>query len=342
MAEWVRAAEVQLETHRWLTSPAGVRWQRGWIAAEMRNEPAKGEVYALLAQAEPQKLLTADAIWVAEEMGEVIDFARETFKAEPMEREDFIVHTGFLYFQKPLLMLDRNSKNVSVGAISWCPVRFTNKTQAEVYAEASPALVGLDIDGHGTEATFHDSEVEEDQWGMALTIYSSARAEGDDYHQTHVNMQATLGSGELSPLHYTYVMFGSPLDDGDMYDEHEVYTAADHWWKLIQTTLRLMQQRVFEQIETPIPRPERRRWQRAVKHSPKEILVIRLRRTKPKHGDPVESGRTLTHRHIRDGHWRMQPYPSLGRSRQIWIAPTVVGDDSLPLIVKRRYYKWDR
>jgi len=103
-----------------------------------------------------------------------------------------------------------------------------------------------------------------------------------------------------------------------------------------------MQQRVFERVDTPTPRPTRRRWQRANKTAPKEILVVRLRRTSPRHGEPVESGRTLTHRHIRDGHWRNQWYPSFNRHRQIWIAPTVVGDESLPLIVKRRFYRWDR
>jgi len=339
MADWAKAAEVQLELHRWLLSPHGTRWMRGWIGAETRSEPAKGRMYQLLAAAEPQKLLTADSIWVAEEMSEVIMHAREGFQPEPIEREDFLVHTDFCFFQKPLLMLDRNGKNVSIGAISWCPVHFTDKTMEEIYAEGSSAL-DLDESGHGTAIVNHVPD--EDKWGMCIAIFSSAFAEGDSYAETHREAMRQMQACELIPLHFTTVVFGDPFGEGDLYDEDGRYTAADHWWKTIQTTLRLMQQRVFERVDTPTPRPTRRRWQRANKTAPKEILVVRLRRTSPRHGEPVESGRTLTHRHIRDGHWRNQWYPSFNRHRQIWIAPTVVGDESLPLIVKRRFYRWDR
>lgn len=339
MADWVKAPEVQLELHRWFTSDVGRTWTRGWVAAERRAERLKGDTYGMALATEPQKLLTADAIWVAEEMSEIISYAREGFQPEPMEREDFIVHTGFVYFEKPLHMLDRNGMTVSLGAISWCPLRVTGKGEHEVFAEDYADLKRETT--NGTEAILYGSEVTEDKWGMLLGLYSSASDPEDSFHESHQGMRKEMGAPELIPLHFVDVMFGDPLG-GHLTDEHGRTTGADQWWKTVQTTLRMMQQRVFERADEPTPRATRRRWEREGKSAPKEICVVRLRRAKHKTGEPVESGRTLTHRHIRDGHWRWQFYPSVNRHRQIWIAQTVVGDESLPLIVKKRYYKWDR
>jgi len=343
VAEWVKAAETQLEVHRWLTSPKGLAWVRYWIQGMTKAEPAKAQGYTLYMQAEAQKLLTADAIWVDSEMTEVIEFARESFAPEEMHPDDFIVHTGFVYFAKPLLMPDRHGKIVSIGAFSWCPLRFTSKTAAEIYAEQS----SMEKEGrNGTEIIAYGDAVSDleqrDEWGMAISIFSSMTDERDEFHDVHQEMQRHFNAPEVAPLHVTQVRFGDPFGDGDLYDENEDYTGADHWWKTIQTTLRLMQQRVVAHSEGPIPRSTRRRWERLHKTAPKDVMVVRLRRAST-HG-PKEEGedvRTLTHRHIRVGHWRNQPYAD-GVYRQIWIHQTVVGDESLPLIVKKRYWKWDR
>lgn len=318
MAEWVRAAEVQLETYRWWTSPEGQRWLRGWIAAEKRSEARKGDYYDLLSHAEPSKLLTADAIWISPEMCEIVQAARDGFQPESMEREDFITHTGFAYFAHPLWMYDRSERKVSIGAMSWCPVIFKSE--------------GLET----AEVTEKDTD------GMAITLYSSTIDPNDDYGE-HLRLFHERYGSELVPLHLTTVIFGEPLDEGDLLDDEGRYTGADHWWKTVQSTLRLMQQRVFVQEEARLPRATRRRMQREGAGHIEEVLVIRLRRPSATRAEPEEpSGRTLTHRHLRDGHWRGQWYPSLQRHRQIWISPTIVGDENLPLVIKRRYYKWDR
>jgi len=337
MAEWVKAAELQLELHRWLTSERGRRWTRGWIEAEIRSEPSKGHMYGLLAAAEPQKLLTADSIWVDPEMTELISIAREDFQPEIMANEDFLVHTGFCYFAEPILIHDRNRRVISLGAISWCPIRFTNKTLDEVEAGGLPELTQ-----DGSEIVSHDPSLREDLWGIDLTLYTSTVDDRDDYHATHVEARRQLGAPELLPLHYIPVVFGEPLDEGHLLDEYGRPTGAEEWWKTVQVTLRLMQQRIVSQEDAHVPRATRRRYERAGMYAPSQVCIIRLRRTKPKTGDHEETGRTLTHRHIREGHWRNQWYPSVQRHRQIRIQRTIVGDDSLPLIVKRRFYRWDR
>ncbi len=74
------------------------------------------------------------------------------------------------------------------------------------------------------------------------------------------------------------------------------------------------------------------------------VVVVRLRREKgdtPADHEPEPAN--YSHRFIRRGHWRNQPYPSEGTHRQIWINPTIVGDEQLPLILKpRRAFEWDR
>jgi hypothetical protein len=341
MSEWVRAAEVQLHEYRWLTSELGQRWSRGWVRAEVEAEPTKGNVYALLMHAEPMKLLTADAIWVAPEICDVIDVARESFEPESLEREDFLTHTGFCYFAKPLYMLDRNKKKVSVGAISWCPTVFKGKddepAEKELVLAEDDAGARLAASAH----TLDQYESNEERWGMAICLYSSAYSAEDDFASEHAKWMQEFNAPELMPLHLTAIEFGDTLDEGHLLDESGRYTGADEWWKTVQTTLRLMQQRVVVAEDARLPRATRRRGQ-AQGQPLSEVTVIRLRKTSTRHEAEEPSGRTLTHRHLRDSFWRSQWYPSVQRHRQIWIAPTVVGDESLPLVIKKRYYKWDR
>lgn len=337
MGEFVKAAETQLELHRWLLSEKGQLWLRHWIMGERQTEPAKGDMYRTLAMAEPQKLLTADSIWVDSEMSELIEVAREDFKPEPFLHTDLLVHTGFVYFDRPIYMNDRNKQRLTIGGFSFCPLRVTPKSSEEVHAEK------YELDQEGSEVVIYGQEVPEAS-GIALCLYTSTVVTDDAYHASMQGVRREYTAPDLLPLHFTPVFFGSDLDDGDMYDEQGRYTGADEWWITIQVCLRLMQQRIVTHEDMLIPRATRRRWERETKSAPKDVCVIRLRRSRPKaHSDEeVESGRKLTHRHFRDGHWRNQWYPSLQAHRQIRIQPTVVGDSSLPFYNKRRFYKWDR
>jgi hypothetical protein len=338
MSEWTKAAETQLHLHRWLMSDHGQQSTHNWLRAERESEPAKGHVYSMLAYAEPMKLLTADAIWISPEICDVIDVAREGFQPESMEREDFITPTGFAYFAKPIYMLDRSQLKVSVGAISWCPVVFKDESeQAEnehVFAEVEGAKLGVSLTERGKDPVG-------DKWGMSICLYSSALADDDSFTEEHRERMRRWNYPELMMLHLVPVAFGDTLNEGHLLDEEGRPTAADQWWKTVQTTLRLMQQRVVVADDVRLPRATRRR-AKAEGLPLQEVMVIRLRRASTRHEGEEPSGRTLTHRHLRDGHWRGQWYPSIQKHRQIWISPTVVGDESLPLVIKKRYYKWDR
>lgn len=315
-AEWTRAAETQLALHRWMTSSAGGRWMSNWLRAEIESTPKKAATVGLLANAEPMKLLTADPIWVSEEMCDIVDAARQDFQPEPLLWDDFIVPTGFLYFARPLIMDDRRGTKVSVGAISWCPANFPSKPGEPDAAEG-------------------------DDWGMAFGMFSSSRAPEDAFHADHLEMIAKAGACELVPLHFVPVRFGDELGEAGDFDDDQEYAAANEWWRTIQATLRLMQQRVAVSTETPLPRPDRRRAERAG-FAQTDVLVITLRRPSGHGSEPHESSVDWTHRWIVGGHWRNQWYPATKTHRQIWISPYVKGPEDAPLVVKKRYMKWER
>lgn len=179
-------------------------------------------------------------------------------------------------------------------------------------------------------------------WGMSVALYSSTRAKEDSFAAKHAEFVREFGGTELVPLHYTAVEYGDVLDEGHLQDEDGNYTGADQWWMLVQSALRLMQQRVSIRSDERLPRPFRRRFERANLPVP-EVVVIRLRRPTTRHHSDEEGGTVnWTHQWIVDGFWRNQWFPSLGRHKQVWISPYVKGPADLPLVLKKRTYRWDR
>ena len=163
--------------------------------------------------------------------------------------------------------------------------------------------------------------------GVALTLYAVAKLES-------WNAEWPPPPPRL-PIHHTPWYFGMSFE-GNEIDELGARTGVDKWWRVIQTTLRLMQQRVAVKHHERVDRATRRRGI-AKGFREREVVVVKLRREKGEpHGDEPAGHANYTHRFIRSGHWRNQPYPSEGVYRQIWIHPTVVGDPDLPLIVRPR------
>jgi hypothetical protein len=114
------------------------------------------------------------------------------------------------------------------------------------------------------------------------------------------------------------------------------------WWRLAQTTFRLMQEfKPVHRSQATLARGARRRAQR-VGFEPREITVVTLRR---KRGLSEHLGGTAnySHRFPVSGHWRNQWYPTLGKHRMKWIAPYVKGPHDKPFIpTSRRAFKFIR
>ena len=105
----------------------------------------------------------------------------------------------------------------------------------------------------------------------------------------------------------------------------------------------MMQQKVSVKHHIRPDRSTRREMHKHGYHPDIETVVIRLRGEEAERKDPSGESANYSHRFIRRGHWRNQPYPSEDLYRQIWIDPTIVGSKDLPLIVKpRRAFQWNR
>jgi hypothetical protein len=100
-------------------------------------------------------------------------------------------------------------------------------------------------------------------------------------------------------------------------------------WSLAQTP------RLLEQTELEVPRPDRRRAQRAGITTP--VVLVDVRGTRREATDPQHTAVDWSHRWVVGGHWRSQPHGPGGQHRRpTWIAPHIKGPADKPLIGKER------
>lgn len=73
------------------------------------------------------------------------------------------------------------------------------------------------------------------------------------------------------------------------------------------------------------------------------VSVIEYRRRKGEYSH--DSGRTISYRYFRRGHWRQQPFKNADgawETKRIRIQPTIVGDPSLPLVLREHVNAFTR
>jgi hypothetical protein len=323
---WHDALDTQASLHRFYQGEHGKRFMLG--AYQTEGDGLRPEVQQLL-----QMLIASEAMFVgrstpyfvSREMCEVVEAAYPSFKPEPIYPTDFLTLEGFLLFERPFQVPDRFDRPVEIQGFSWRPV-----------------MSGDDVDAAKSRLYGREDEIRE--WiefemaagrpaGVAMTIYQPA-----------TNRAALPGAPAIVPLHFT-PWYWSMTFEGNEVDERGVPTAAEWWWRVLQSTLRLMQQTISTRYKLKAPRASRREARR-LGLLVDETVVVRLRREK----QPLDHGHTpepahYSHRFIvgaPDGFWRNQWYPSEKVHRQIWIAPFVKGDESLPLVIKPRAYSWNR
>lgn len=104
---------------------------------------------------------------------------------------------------------------------------------------------------------------------------------------------------------------------------------------------RLMQQSVTRLDDVEMPRQIRKLGRRA--GLPSDYVTVIDLRSAPSRGDG-QSAVEWSHRWLRRGHWRQQPYKEDGvwTRKTIWIHPTVCGPEGLPLVVKDHVYNLKR
>lgn len=363
-AHWHDAYDSQMELWRWYRTELGESWLARHYRDNSENLMEESRMMLRsLYMGELGRLLDCDPIYVSEEMCEVVEHARDSFALEPLLETDLVTPRGFLYWAKPFEVADRLDHPMLLHGMSWTRIfSFKDPATAERWRKRSEQHEmdhGLIVNGQDKSrqgrSTMHAVEAEEELVadggqvdGIAVTLY----AERDDYLRVIGLREAyrrdtgrdvpSHAMPKLLPMHMTPWYFGMSYD-GNEVDENEVPTGAEWWWRLCQTTFRLMQQRIATTHLLRPHRAQRREAKAAGLHYEPEVVVVRLRRESAPTYYPSGEEANYSHRFIVGGHWRNQWYPSQRVHRQIWISPYVKGPEDKPLIVRpRRVYQWER
>ncbi|HEY7421497.1 MAG TPA: hypothetical protein VH541_05760 [Gaiellaceae bacterium] len=318
--DWRDAYDTQLELLRWVRSDTGRAWMQH-DAARVVREYGKRTQFLIrsMYDMEEARLESASPYFVSADMCSLVEAAAPSFAPEPIFPTDVLTLSGFVYFAKPLVIPDRFDRPTRYRAFSWHPC---------MTGDFDPGRV-LTRDDEFREY-LEERHQRGHQDGLSLCLY---QAEPDEWPE-----------GLLRPpvlaAHVTPWWWGMSFE-GNEVTEAGRPTGASHWWAVVQTTLRLMQQKISVHHQE---RPDRaaRRFAKRLDLIDRGVTVVTLRRERtPEHGEPVEEHH-YSHRFIVGGHWRNQWYPSAGVHRQIWIAPYEKGPQDAPLIIKPRVYRWTR
>jgi hypothetical protein len=348
-AHWHDAYDSQMELWRWYR-----RYGEDYMLAHYRDNsrslhPDSQAMLRSLYLGEVGRLLDCDPLYVSPEMCDLVDIAREDFLPEPLLETDLMTPRGFLYWSKPLTIPDRFERPQKLHGMSW--TRIFSFDSPEIAAKWKVPHPHGHAVFEGDSAKGAEEELIEDGGkvdGIAVTLYAGR----DDYleyddetaaaeHLTPIDEQRRRSLPRLLPMHLTPWYFGMTFE-GNEWDEIGVPTAAEWWWRCAQTTFRLMQQKLS--VKT-FARPDRaaRREAKRQGYPDTEVVIVRLRKEEPDRKEPSGEAANYSHRFLRAGHWRNQWYPSIQAHRQIRIEPTIVGDPSLPLIIRpRRVFQWER
>src|SRR5215471_9262441 len=120
---WQDAYDTQLALWRLLDTDPALTWLRQKFRAEVIDldrdmQLLMADIYSV----EYAKLRTATPFYVSGEMCEVAEAASKSFEPEALLPTDFLVPTGFLYFEKPFEILDRYGRPIQLAGFSWSPL----------------------------------------------------------------------------------------------------------------------------------------------------------------------------------------------------------------------------
>jgi hypothetical protein len=353
---WQQAYDKQMEAWRFVCSPLGRHWlAESWIRSSRGMNAGTKDMLEVLYRIEHDKLLTSDPIFVSSEMCEIVAVAYPDFRPEPLVPTDLVTLCGFMCFETPFVVKDRRGIVTDIHAVAWQPVlgRLTTEwltgrliedgvgtgmmTRTEL-EQVRERFLTNDYVAEWASAESGDANVSID--GLNISLYSSTDT---------MSFEQLRGIGDgvipsILPMHVTPWWFGMSYEENET-DENGDETAADTWWKIVQTTFRLMQQRISHAHRERPERAARREGVRRGFHS-NDVTIVRLRRESnpdEAHDDGESGAANYSHRFIVSGHWRDQWYPSESLHRQLWISPYVKGPEDKPLVVSpRRAFTWSR
>lgn len=314
---WQDALEWQMRLWRWSQTEIAPRYLETFPIAKFHHSSPgwSTDPGAMLAAITKATMETADPWWVSPDVAALVAEAAEDMPHDPLVREDIPAPAGFALIGGPALLYpaldggERNGKKLSMRAISWWTTwaRYANSEELE------PSMM---------LTSWAHIEDDDDFVGELREMKDSYR----DFGQHMI---------DLNPTGIAVVPFG----DTSMWRPDLIDYSGDTRWTM--AFFRFVQQRVIGSDRQYWERSQRREARRSgFREIPDQgyVSAIRLRRiSHPEEEgyEPLSTGRKLTSRHIRSGHWRRQWYPKLGLHRPIYIHTTVVGPDGTPLHLRK-------
>lgn len=289
----------------------------------------------LMIRREYDMLNAATSHYVSAEVVDEVTYAAEEAFPEPLFDTDLFTPAGFAVLEKPVQVVDLDSKtgvpeprvHVQVRAIGW---------------HRHPGILSTSDGSVGD--------------GVSIFLYTTA----DDYNGPggYVEQCAAIGietdlagsAGDFIPIEVIPWRFGVEWDvrPGDIV--HHIPgtvpgpVAFERRW--LFAFLRLCWQEIIvHRASEDVKRPQRRRWERMTKR--KELLdytTLRLRRVVDPNYVPQGIGDPLDHRVLVRSHWRRVYVPSLGgparrpdgtmdptNHRLVWVERHWRGPEDAPL-----------
>jgi len=334
---WRDAVEAHTEVAHWAASDLGAEFIRARFqhdVDEYRDHPGIVHLIQTVFTAAGYNLPQATPVFVSAEMGMMVEHAAlhavPRFEPEPLYPTDVVVMDGFMYFERPFSIPDRFGRMLEIGAVSWTPIMDPDGPKVEAHR-----VLTRDDEMREWLEERHKLGLQD---GLAVTLWSPT-----DFEDVAEKWDEVWGGfrPRVVPIHITPWWWGQSFGENDVTIDGRP-TGAEHWWKLVQITWRLMQQRIIVHRREQIPRPLRRERSR-YGMPPNDCVVVTLRRERdPDKGDgPTGEEAHYSHRFMVKGYWRRQHYKG-GITRQIYIADYEKGPADKPLILKPRAYTWTR
>jgi|SRR5215471_5459537 len=323
--DWRHAYDTQLDLARWVKSDTG----KAWIQYESRRvaaeyNPRTQVLIHACYEIEEARLAEAVPYFVSPDMCRMVEAAAPGFEPEPIYPTDVLTMSGFVYFAKPLSLLDRFGRPGKLVGFSWHPM-MTGSPDEDWVSDPSRVLTRDDEYREYLEERHKQGRMD----GLSVALYSEFEEDWGD----------TLPAPPILPMHCTPWWWGMSFEGNEVTEQGRP-SGTEHWWKIVQTTLRLMQQRVSVH-HTERPDRATRRYAKRLNLNDRGVTVVTLRRERSQEHVEPQSEFHYSHRFIVKGHWRRQHYAD-GIVRQIYIADFEKGPEGAPLIIKPRVYRWTR
>lgn len=315
---WHRALDVQLDTHKWCVSPAGLKLNTGvfWslLTEKGQHEHPDNEAEAEnLARHLAMTLWQGDTIFITNEMENLIVQAAEDLPDDyTIDLHTCMSKHGFVLLDSPVRGEDRNGKSVAVHAFAW---------------EVTPLW----------DKSVPDSPLEE---AVMIYFFVDPYDVGDDYNveTNRLYKEAGIPIPPLSVFHMYPAREGQGIPQ---FTERGSQLIGD-MLKLFIAMQLLSHQSIGEPVRMRPDRASRKRYEREYPGKPERMItLITLRRKNVKHNDEpakIEWSR----RWVVRGHWRKQYYPSTKTHDWKYIYEYIKGPEDKPLVTGRRVFNFRR